>query len=74
VREMNGRIKTTLLTRLRQAIETWIETFENARSEGVNDDSRRKRLSGPGGIDFSQLPSMKRLGTRNINAQPSHLP
>ena len=61
VREMNGRIKITLLARLRQAIESWTETFENERSEGVNDDSRRKYLSGTAGLEKDQAPTLKRL-------------
>lgn len=61
VREMNERIKTTLLVRLRQAIEAWIETFEDERIEGVNDASRRKRLSGATGQRNDQAPQLKRL-------------
>lgn len=61
VREMNGRIKTTLLARLQKAIESWIETFENARSEGVDDDSRRKHLSGTTTEENEQVPSLKLL-------------
>jgi dynein heavy chain 1 len=61
VREMNARIKATLLIRLRQAIGAWIESFENERSEGVNDDSRRKHLSGVAGAVKDEAPTLKRL-------------
>ncbi|TAQ87556.1 hypothetical protein B7494_g4139 [Chlorociboria aeruginascens] len=60
VREMNGRITATLLRRLRHAILSWIDTFENELSEGVNDDSKRKRLSGIG-ESTEQMPILKRL-------------
>jgi dynein heavy chain 1 len=42
VRAMNSRIEQTLLGRLQQAIKAWIEAFQNALSEGVDGDSRRK--------------------------------
>jgi dynein heavy chain 1 len=45
VKSMNKRIESTLLDRLRQAITAWIEAFNSEVSEGVNDDSRRKRVS-----------------------------
>ena len=61
VREMNARIKTVLLARLQQAIESWTETFESERSEGVNDDSRRKHLSGTTSLEKDQAPILKRL-------------
>ena len=61
VREMNGRIKTTLLARLRQAITSWIDTFEIAGPAGVDDDSRRKHLSGTAVEGSEQIPSLKRL-------------
>ena len=59
VKEMNARIKRTLLVRLRSAILTWIDVFEDERSDGVNDDSRRKHLSGTVGLDHT--PTLKRL-------------
>lgn len=59
VKEMNARIKKTLLVRLRQAVLAWIEVFEDERSDGVNDDSRRKYLSGTAGLDHA--PALKRL-------------
>ncbi|KAH8593491.1 cytoplasmic dynein-like protein 1 heavy chain 1 [Bisporella sp. PMI_857] len=43
-----------------QAIEYWIDAFENAPSDGVNDDSRRKHLSTTD-IEQDQAPTMKRL-------------
>ncbi|KAF5872560.1 putative dynein heavy chain protein [Botrytis fragariae] len=61
VREMNDRIKVTLLRRLQQAIEVWIDTFENERSDGVNDDSRRKHFSILTESPPENKPSMKRL-------------
>jgi dynein heavy chain 1 len=61
VREMNERIKGTLLVRLRQAIEAWTESFHNTRSDGVNDDSRRKHLSGATELLINEGPSLKRL-------------
>ncbi|CZT42301.1 dynein heavy chain [Rhynchosporium secalis] len=61
VRKMNVRIKNTLLVRLRRAISSWIEEFESARSEGVNDDSRRKHLSTTTSSGEDQGPSLKRL-------------
>lgn len=61
VREMNARIKTTLLVRLRQAISSWVNIFENERSEGVNDDSRRKHLSITTSTADDQAPSLRRL-------------
>ncbi|KAF7903405.1 uncharacterized protein EAF01_006454 [Botrytis porri] len=61
VREMNDRIKVTLLKRLQQAIEVWIDTFENERSDGVNDDSRRKHFSILTESPPENKPSMKRL-------------
>ncbi|RAL65629.1 hypothetical protein DID88_005301 [Monilinia fructigena] len=61
VREMNDRIKVTLLRRLQQAIEVWIDTFESERSDGVNDDSRRKHFSILTESPPENKPSMKRL-------------
>ncbi|KAH6718072.1 cytoplasmic dynein-like protein 1 heavy chain 1 [Leptodontidium sp. MPI-SDFR-AT-0119] len=61
VREMNARIKSTLLVRLRKAISSWIDAFESERSEGVNDDSRRKHLSVTTASGEDQGPSLKRL-------------
>ena len=61
VEEMNERIKTTLLDRLRRAIGVWIETFESERLDGVNDDSRRKHLSSDGALATDQTPLLKRL-------------
>jgi dynein heavy chain 1 len=61
VRQMNDRIKTTLLIRVRQAIGAWIESFESDQSEGVNDDSRRKHLSGVLGAVKDEAPTLKRL-------------
>lgn len=60
VREMNTRIKRTLLVRLRQAIIAWIEAFEDEQSDGVNDDSRRKHLSGTV-LTADHAPTLKRL-------------
>lgn len=45
VKEMNFRIENTLLARLQQAISAWIEEFQVDHPEGVNEDSRRKRLT-----------------------------
>ncbi|TVY81803.1 Cytoplasmic dynein heavy chain [Lachnellula suecica] len=61
VNQMNDRIKTTLLVRLTRAIEAWIEAFEDERSEGVNDDSRRKHLSTTDGSESENIPTLKRL-------------
>ncbi|TVY46530.1 Dynein heavy chain, cytoplasmic [Lachnellula occidentalis] len=61
VRQMNELIKETLLVRLRRAIEVWIETFEDERSEGVNDDSRKKHFSSIEGPETDNKPSLKRL-------------
>ncbi|RDL39863.1 p-loop containing nucleoside triphosphate hydrolase [Venustampulla echinocandica] len=61
VGEMNGRIKAILLVRLRRAIQTWIETFENHQPEGVNDDSRKKHLSVAAEPTNENVPSLKRL-------------
>lgn len=61
VNEMNGRITTTLLIRLKKAISSWINVFENDQSEGVNDDSRRKHLSIEPNSDDVHAPSLKRL-------------
>jgi dynein heavy chain 1 len=61
VRAMNERIKTTLLVRLRQAITAWVETFESERSEGVNDDSRRKHFSGTSEVTSEAVPTLKIL-------------
>ncbi|KAA8570854.1 hypothetical protein EYC84_000245 [Monilinia fructicola] len=61
VREMNDRIKITLLRRLQQAIEVWIDTFESERSDGVNDDSRRKHFSILTESPPENKPSLKRL-------------
>lgn len=61
VKEMNGLIKSTLLVRLQKSIELWIDSFQNARPDGVDDDSRRKHLSGPVSSEHGPIPSMKRL-------------
>ncbi|KAH6676840.1 cytoplasmic dynein-like protein 1 heavy chain 1 [Halenospora varia] len=61
VREMNARIKTTLLVRLTKAIEAWVETFEDERSEGVNDDVRRKHQSSIQAPTNDDKPTLKRL-------------
>ncbi|KAF7869712.1 hypothetical protein EAF04_004496 [Stromatinia cepivora] len=61
VKEMNERIKVTLLRRLQQSIEVWIDTFEDGRSDGVNDDSRRKHFSILTESPPENKPSMKRL-------------
>ncbi|KAG9237794.1 cytoplasmic dynein-like protein 1 heavy chain 1 [Amylocarpus encephaloides] len=61
VKEMNGRIKLTLLTRLGRAIKAWIQTFGEEQSDGVNDDSRKKRVSSIEGAVSDNMPSLKRL-------------
>ena len=71
---MNERLKTTLLARLQQAIESWIDTFEDDRLEGVNDDSRRKHLSGTAGLGEGPGSFAEKTCARNLNAKPSHSP
>lgn len=61
VQEMNKRIENTLLIRLRSAIGSWIEAFEDQGSDGVNDDSRRKHLSTLTSPDLIQGPTLRRL-------------
>ncbi|CAG8978577.1 hypothetical protein HYALB_00010542 [Hymenoscyphus albidus] len=61
VREMNDRIKAILLVRLQKAIADWVEIFQDNRSEGVNDDSRKKRMSTIDGVVNDNDPTMKRL-------------
>jgi dynein heavy chain 1, cytosolic len=61
VQKMNQRIESTLVVRLQQAITAWIEVFENERSEGVNEDSRRKRFSGSVETPEQYAPTMRRL-------------
>lgn len=56
VREMNERIKVTLLGRLRRAIAAWILVFESDDRDGTNQDSR---VAEPEASD--QAPSLKRL-------------
>ncbi|RFU30184.1 hypothetical protein B7463_g6181, partial [Scytalidium lignicola] len=57
VREMNDRIKVTLLARLRQAIAAWIIVFENDDHDGVNQDSRTAETESSN----YQAPSLKHL-------------
>ena len=45
VTQVNKRIEAILLARLDKAISRWIHVFQNARNEGVNEDSVRKRHS-----------------------------
>ncbi|KIN00492.1 hypothetical protein OIDMADRAFT_125387 [Oidiodendron maius Zn] len=61
VREMNERIKKTLLSRLRKSIESWIQAFESDSPDGVDSDSRRKHLSDIPVDGGEQQPSLKRL-------------
>ncbi|KAI9836369.1 MAG: hypothetical protein M1819_001398 [Sarea resinae] len=42
---LNGKIEEILLMRLQEAIILWVEVFQDARSEGANDDSIRKRIT-----------------------------
>ncbi|VDB92823.1 BgtA-20854 [Blumeria graminis f. sp. tritici] len=61
VRDMNRRIKETLLLRLKQAIVVWIQVFEDEPREGVNEDSHRKRLSVANTPLDGRMPTLKRL-------------
>jgi dynein heavy chain 1 len=55
---MNKQIKSKLLTRLRHAIQSWIDAFEDDSGHGLND-----RKQGSGGLNDSRgdVPAMKRL-------------
>ncbi|KAI9871266.1 MAG: hypothetical protein M1830_003131, partial [Pleopsidium flavum] len=46
VNEINQKIEAILLERLKQAIQLWIEVFQEARSDEVNENSSHKRISG----------------------------
>lgn len=61
VQDMNTRIEQSLLSRLRKAVRSWTEAFETNVSEGVNDDSRTKRVSIIGQESMSSRPILKRL-------------
>jgi dynein heavy chain 1 len=61
VKEMNERIKSSLLIRLTRAIEAWIVAFQDDHSEGVNDDSRKKRSSALVDSDNDYAPTLRRL-------------
>ncbi|KAI5805001.1 dynein heavy chain, N-terminal region 1-domain-containing protein [Geopyxis carbonaria] len=70
VGELNQKIEMIFLTRLQEAVLLWIEVFQGARDDGVDDDSHRKRISrtsddvGNGGISRDERannPKMKRL-------------
>ena len=61
VNQMNQRIEQILLLRLQNAINIWVDDFENQRSEGTNDDSIRKQ------------PSTS-TGDRHIDQHASKLP
>lgn len=62
VDETNHKIEEILLERLKQAVQLWIEVFQDARSDGVNEDSSPKRISGvPGDHNQQYDPHLTRL-------------
>ncbi|KAI1007775.1 Dynein heavy chain, cytoplasmic [Podosphaera aphanis] len=61
VKQMNNRIKETLLIRLRKSISLWVQYFENEPLQGVNEDSRRKHLSSSSVFPDGRSPLLKRL-------------
>lgn len=45
VGDLNQQIEMILLTRLQEAVLLWIEVFKGVSTDGVDDDSHRKRMS-----------------------------
>lgn len=58
VDDMNKQIKSKLLTRLRHAIQSWIDAFED---ESGHESKDRKQGSGGSHDSRGNVPSMKRL-------------
>jgi dynein heavy chain 1, cytosolic len=46
VSEMNQNIEAILQERLHDAVQLWVEVFQDVRNDGVNDDSVRKQTGG----------------------------
>ncbi|KAI9761019.1 MAG: hypothetical protein M4579_001282 [Chaenotheca gracillima] len=44
VAEINRQIEMTLVSRLKQAVQLWVDVFHNVRGEGANEDSTRRRI------------------------------
>ncbi|KAI9842610.1 MAG: hypothetical protein M1837_007048 [Sclerophora amabilis] len=63
VDEVNQRIERTLVSRLKEAIHLWIDVFQNARGEGANDDSVRRRIdeNQEQGVKQKDLPMPRHL-------------
>ncbi|KAI9745692.1 MAG: Dynein heavy chain, cytoplasmic [Claussenomyces sp. TS43310] len=62
VQSMNQRIESALLSRLSQAVQAWSDVFiSETPPQGVNGDSRRKRLSGVLEGQNQYAPSLRHL-------------